>query len=478
MKKIIYILSLGISVIVLANVVAFLLNICPPQGPWIMPPWCKADVSEIKKIEQRADANILKSPQKPAKSAQHKTSKEATSKLARKNSGNTASIKTKKNQNQNSIPQQKVESQTQKQPVQQTQKQPEQNIPKYKTLPEYITPYNAKLSNGFVRGVGMMDLWGKLCSGLFNCHNPRNYVQSSFTRLRDLHANMVMVTDFYQLNNQAKILPVTNGGARTISKSDMSYLVNQAHKNGLKFMLITNLYSKDNARQVLNLKKPTMSEAENLYSQWKQVILEVARKGKYDYLVINPRDIGFFFENSEAMNYMNNKYEHDLLPELRKVYSGKVCIWGFKGTLRNIANKYDCVVLDQDINEVVGSVSENVGSITNAWARHLSGVYYSKPTFVLLLMPSYNGAMQRGWIEPVGARYGSNYKRDDKEQALVYEGLLRAVAAHKNINGIISYGYWWNDDLYPNTLSLFRNDLSHSVRDKDAEAVLYHWFSR
>ena len=466
MKKVIYILSLGISIIVLANVVAFLLNICPPQGPWIMPPWCKADVDALEKA-QTDNTTTTDTYKKSIQNTKQKSSAKVVSKSAKSSDVTNSG---EKNKNQNSTSQQKGKVQTQKQPI--------QNKPNYKTLPEYITPYNAKLSSGFVRGIGMMDLWGKLCSGLFNCHNPRNDVQSSFARLRNLHANMVMVTDFYQLNNQAKILPVTNGGARTISKSDMSYLTSQAHKNGLKFMLITNLYSRDNARQVLNLKKPTLGEAENLYSQWKQVILEVAKKGRYDYLVINPRDIGFFFENPEAMNYMNNKYEHDLLPELRKVYSGKVCIWGFKGTLRNVANKYDCVVLDQDINEVVGSASENVDSITSAWKRYLSGVYYSKPTFVLLLMPSYNGAMQRGWIEPVGARYGSNYKRDDKEQALVYEGLLRAVATNKNINGIISYGYWWNDDLYPNTLSLFRNDLSHSVRDKDAEAVLYHWFSR
>jgi hypothetical protein len=67
------------------------------------------------------------------------------------------------------------------------------------------------------------------------------------------------------------------------------------------------------------------------------------------------------------------------------------------------------------------------------------------------------------------------YRRDWKEQALVYEGLFRALYNNStaNIKGIIAYGYWWTDTLYPD--HWVNNDLGHSIRGKDAEHVFYRW---
>ena len=71
-------------------------------------------------------------------------------------------------------------------------------------------------------------------------------------------------------------------------------------------------------------------------------------------------------------------------------------------------------------------------------------------------------------------------KFDWKESALVYDSLFQSMSKSAYLPyGIISYGYWWNDIMYPEVW--MRNDLSHSVRDRDAERVFYEWenyFSR
>jgi len=63
---------------------------------------------------------------------------------------------------------------------------------------------------------------------------------------------------------------VTGGGARTISTEDMKLLVDQAHANNMKFMLMTNLFEKDKSRKVLNFANPTKQDLDHLFAEWKQ----------------------------------------------------------------------------------------------------------------------------------------------------------------------------------------------------------------
>jgi len=344
----------------------------------------------------------------------------------------------------------------------------------YSKLP-YIEDDSSKgLKNNFMFGMGMMDLWGNLCTSPFTCEDPMDYMDQSFKRLNQLHTDLVMVTDFYQIDRNKNILEVSQGGAQTISPEDMKLLVDKAHENDMKFMLMTNLYEKDNSREVLNFNNPSKQEVDNLFEEWKAKILDQAQKADYDYMAINPRDINFFFGNEEDNTYINNKLI-ELIPEIRKSYSGDICLWGPPSWIKNFGTNYDCIIVDESINRIFTEDSEDLGTITNKWSEFLNRLNYNKPTFVLILMPSYEGALTNGWIEPVGKDYGSKYTSDYKVQALVYEGFFRAAANLPEIDGVISYGYWWNDQVYPNTLDIFRNDLSHSIRDKDAESVFYKW---
>ena len=208
-------------------------KICPPQWPWIMPPWCEAKVME--------DVDSIFLPKDIS------------------------------------------------------------------YIPENL---NYAEKKWFIFWVWMMDLWWKLCTNPFFCDDPKKYVDTSFDRLKQLNSELVMVTDFYQIDRNKNILDVTMWGARTISPKDMSFLIEDAHSHNLKFMLMTNLYEKNHSREILNMDNPSFDEIDHLFDEWKEKILVEAGKWNYDYFIINPRDIWFFFDNKQDNDYINQSLSY------------------------------------------------------------------------------------------------------------------------------------------------------------------------
>jgi len=458
MKKIIKILIAFAGVVVLILSLAAIFNICPPRGPWVMPPWCEINKPSPQQAMVPANSGVVSETGKESKTVNDESGKiGGKSKSDSMEIVKTAGRFKADGDGAGGAKGDGINSEF-----------------TYSAL-RYIPKTTDEVSKNFIFGVGMMDVWGIICdfSSCDNMEDNREYVNSSFRRLKQLNSGLVMVTDFYQIDRNKNISEV-GGGARTISSEEMKMLIKAAHKNNMKFMLMTNLYEKNNSREVLDMQNPSKQEIDKLFSGWKEKILIQAKKGGYDYLVINPRDIAFFFSKDKDNDYINSKLV-ELIPWIRKVYSGGICLWGTKGWIKNFGEKYDCIIVDEGIKDIFNGTPENLSSITNKWDYYLNSINYSKPTFVLILMPSYKGALENGWIEPIGKKYSDEYIKDYKIQAMVYEGFFRAAVKHPKISGVISYGYWWNDRVYPNTLNIFRNDLSHSIRDKDAESVFYGW---
>jgi hypothetical protein len=353
----------------------------------------------------------------------------------------------------------------------------------------YLSNSFKKIDKPLIFGVGMFDVWGSVCyaQGFFQgCEDSRNNVASSFKRAKEIGSQLMLVTDFSVLQKDLSIKrPSSFSGAHEINQSELSKIVDQAKNNQQKTMLITNLYDGENgARNNINYQTASDSQIEKLFSGWKKIIVGNALKAKnagVDYFVVNPRDIQLdSFENKKSLV---NKGYADIISDVKKQYNGKICFWGNIWTLTDanftFMKDVDCVIEDWGINNIMKNAQDNVGSIENAWATHLGrgefGKLVGKEVFIMILMPSYKGAMQKGWIEPVIGYPVGTYVRDWEEQALVYEGLFRAIynGQAEHVDGIISYGYWWTDTLHPD--SKMANGLGQSIRDKDAEQVFYNW---
>ncbi len=116
----------------------------------------------------------------------------------------------------------------------------------------------------------------------------------------------------------------------------------------------------------------------------------------------------------------------------------------------------DGYIVDEEIQNHLSTVTdESISTLKTLWDNYLdsanmvSDLSAKGNVYILLLMPSYNGAIQSGWVEP-GAEYpDGQYERDDKEQAVVYEALFQSIYGKSTlgIDGVISYGYWWSNSI-------------------------------
>ncbi len=410
---------IGVFILLLIGATSmFVFKLCPPEGPWIKPPWCEGSAYIPFKY---TELNYIKKTYQPT---------------------------------------------------------------------------NKKLD--FI--VGTMDMWGNPHLLLDLGEDTKDNVKSTLKKISEIGAEGLYLTDFAQFTSDLQIKEGSTG-AETISQKELEGIVSTAKQLGLKkVILIVNLYNLElgfsrwrkgdttntNISQILSSKNK--ENWKKLFENWNEFLKNEAQKASkagVDYLVVVPGD--FVFSNTEDKEILNSAYKL-FADTARKFFKGKIGIFLYYNDVAKIKEdtlkKFDFVVVSWDPNgdymarEIFKNVKEDPEEIKKAFKIWLSLPSWQhlkdKEIFLSITMPSYDGALQKGWIEP-GGTYGPEYKKDYKEQALAYEALFRSLYENDfNISGIISYGYWWTDRIYPE-VRVLRNDLSHSIRNKDAEKVFYKW---
>lgn len=371
---------------------------------------------------------------------------------------------------------------------------------------DYIVEHYPKTDKALITGIGTMDMWGNPHLVVDLGEDPRKNVDSTMDRIGTIGSEALYLTDFRKLNDDFKIIDVpesTTPSAITMSQEEMSKVVDAAKKNAQDpVILIVNLYdpgftykrwlgqdvSQNPVVRFTSADQQTRIEYFNImWPEWKNAILLEAEKAEaagVDYIIINPGDTSFLYYID--LNELSSRYA-ELIPEVREKFSGKI---GFGGMLPYIGNENFKVVKDADFvfvfwdpngdyiaREIFADTTQDAGDIETSFAEWLSLPEWKnlagKETYISVTLPSYDGALQEGWIEPVQGE--DRWTKDYEEQALGYEGLFRAIYdGNYNISGVFSYGYWWSDQMYPVAKDL-RNDLMHSIRQKDAENVFYKW---
>ncbi len=435
MKRWIWIV-LGIPAVIILMVTAmFAFKLCPPKGPWPMPPWCS--YLDVKPYEY------------------HEVS----------------------------------------------------------YLPEAYPHTEQKLD----LGIGTWDIWG----------NPHLWIdlgdittKNSDTTLERMHAigsKIWMLTDFALFHNDGTVTiptPKDSPGTYNIYQSEMNSLVKKAKSEGQqKIILMLNLVemkgdiegareafekNKDIGSQiVLDLAEKQLSDSGDLsssavikeydkeqraefLSNWKEFVLYEARKAEkagITHIVINPRhaNIDWLIPIDEL-----NPFYKDLFESVKKEFSGKVGFWDPIHIITTIDTSYfDFILVDQDGNwyrdEPV--VPKDLEAMKQKWQGYFSRSEWShlenKEVYLLVTISSIEHGFSRGWIPP--AEQTNDAVVDQEEQAIAYEALFETLYDNNpGIDGVISYGYFWSDKLYPET-KVLRSDLMHTIRSKDAEHVFKKW---
>jgi len=375
----------------------------------------------------------------------------------------------------------------------------------YRNL-DYIENSNpSPKTNKILMGIGLADLWGNPHIVIDMGEDNRKLVSSTMERLKSINSDSVLLTDFAIYDSDFNVQKATStnaAGAFEITESELKEIVKKAKENNQNQVFLTvNLYdpgyiygkwlgqnTKDSAYIKL-VQNPSKETLDKLWQGWEVKILEEAEKAQVagvDYLVINPTDtnLEYYFDLSQ----LNEKYL-DLIPKVREKFKGKI---GFFGSLPRLASDkitatedVDFTIISFDVNgdylgkEIFKNTPENLDQITSSFNSWLSNPNWqnikSDEIYISILIPSYDGAIQNGWIEP--AKGDNSWTKDWKEQALAYEGLFQAIySGNYKIDGLFSYGYWWSDNIYPDSKDI-RTDLTHTIRQKDAENVFNRWTS-
>ncbi len=355
--------------------------------------------------------------------------------------------------------------------------------------PSYITDAFSATNRNLTFGITPMDWWGKSYNSSYTKYEPsKEYVDSALNRSMQIGSTLMMITDFHVLHPEDIINEQANEGAMTMTQAEMNSFVSKARSYGQSNLILwNNLYGANSSvtSDIANLHNvPDTARINALFDAWKTVMSKQATKAQaagFNGMVIDPRDIYFFFN---ASTY-KDKWQA-IIDDVKSKFSGSIYFWGGRGTLIEFSNNLtgiDGYIVDEEIQNHLSTVTdESISALKTLWDNYLdsanmvSDLSAKWNVYILLLMPSYNGAIQSGWVEP-GAEYpDGQYERDDKEQAVVYEAIFQSIYGKSTlgIDGVISYGYWWSNSIWPDNYWQ-RSDISHSIRLKDAEHVFYRW---
>ncbi|MDX8381846.1 MAG: hypothetical protein R8M14_07030 [Ghiorsea sp.] len=353
----------------------------------------------------------------------------------------------------------------------------------------------------FEFGIAPQDWWGPVCglpgcTGLENNKNEIAQLMTGVSRANGSQRSLLVINDFHKAMAGYTIGTHTGTGADTLTQAELLDLVTQAHAIGQSnIVLTTYLYTLDPAvdaayrglwtttnindvkLHLASLKTLMISEAQR------------AEKAGVDGLVILP---GNYHLGLQGVLYSDLKSElQAIVNAAKKNFTGKIYLRGELPTLLGISDfvfGVDAFLLEHTIESIFSSIppsdNNNLVALKDTWKTYLTtGIWnfdinelYAKgDVYIWILVPSYRGALQGGWVEPAAAYPAGTYTVDEALQSNVYEALFQTINEMPSIpmKGVISYGFWWIDSMYPNVWQ--RNDISHSIRNKQAETVFSNW---
>lgn len=352
------------------------------------------------------------------------------------------------------------------------------------------------LPAGFLKGAAVCDVWGYYLYGAGERVHTRDFFAPTCDRLVDAGVSDVYVTSFLEYT-QILPLPILrlhpDGGAGAISEKDLAMLVASAHARGLKFHLMYNAYS--DTLDMSYLWRATKSAAwiEALFATYEPVILLEAAKAQrcgVDSMVLNWQHGAVAYEGNEALWSAHWKeviagvratfkrtleYNLPLWHDLNDIADGSIPIATFDGVSSFVFSQWEPGFKSYD---------DSVTSLCPGFTQLLEQLRAfrkraGRPLYLEVGFQSTEGYLVKGWRD-VSIGLGTAGRAPDFfEQARAYEALFQAIRQTGVVDGVVSYKYHWDDpfgpDLGMNAIS--RMDLSDSIRNKPAEAVLKRWFA-
>ena len=467
MKKLIKVFGISILFIIVAVFVMWIFKICPPEGPWPMPPWCSN--TQISTIYPQSDS-----------------AKAGITQQGAVNKGTTGQ-------------QPKTDITRQATPVDDTTWQQPQEYLNMISGPEWLTADSVRR---ITTGHTFMDL------------NNTFLFKNRFTStIKSMKSNNAQWAVFDNYNSYHSLNPPVIGpykdmwehSFRHATENELKTMIETAHQNGMKFALMTELnfdvakgkfttweenqkFWQDSQalldRMGSGLDNPTPEQTEywdKWFVEYTKFILSnasVAQKYGADMLVIGKQIDG-------AVRMGNTQRWKKLIKEVRGVYLGPIAYAGY--THNDYTQFQECgFVSDLDYiiiymyNAVAEDENPSIVKLKESFERIIdkqADYYYQKTgKKVILLTPFQSrdyGAKQE-WFEPSTTAPG--VKKDLLIQAKMYEALFQALSDEKAVEMVWTWGYWWLEDNFNRDEgSPASFEKSSTIRNKPAAEVIKKW---
>lgn len=480
-----------IALIVIAVLTMFLLKICPPNGPWPMPPWCKADSSSsidslLPDLPEISELPLLKpTPEEEIEIDQAIVLPTQIQSISYPDFYNEPSFTTVKV----------------KDPYCAIVKEEVAYPADYLGEFEFPPIVNAPLPASITRSIGIKDVWIMEpnlndCPFVVPYEKMRESLDGTLLRVKALGADEITFSNYISFENfEQPVLQSYDKAA--ISESDMRYFASQAEKMGLGMTLYLNL-----APGSVTVRYEILSDEwlASIINQWEPFVLnqaQIAEETGIDAIMIN------HFDYQPGVHGFESVYQtemSELLAKVREVYSGRVLfliepVWGTDVTkMDDLLNSVDGFIYTPITNILASSddKSVTVSNLKKLYYDNLSSIgqdfsKYDKKMLLRVLIQSERDFLENGWNEDMfciqrgdDPCYQKNLTVDFSLQAIAMEAMMEAVSEAQqsgalNIENIDIYGYWYTDVILPD---FSQPQMAHSIRNKPAESVVYEWFKR
>lgn len=469
-----------LGVLIFITVIMALFKLCPPQGPWPLPPWCKSGISIPGFIPPNP---FIKGSQGTV--AEIKVDDAVTVPTDISKINYPAFYKDIK-------------------PAKMTVKNPYCSIDaETVSYPKsYLGAYDlpqvsgAPLPLDIRRAVGIKDIWNNN-PNINRCAISGDMMFDSFEktlpRVKALGAQQIHVTNFVSFKNfQDASLDLNS---KVISDDTLRNIAQSARKNGLDVILYLNVAPGNQKVTEIPSNEWLAKFIDNyepfLLNQAK-VAQEVGIKG----LMLN------HFDYQPTVRGYETVYQEKmlaLLKKVREVYSGKVILMiePFSGVdlnkLDQLLNQVDVFLYTPDTTPLARTQNKAV-SVDNIKGYYLGSFAdlgrqygkYKKPFYFRILIQSEKDFLFKGWNEDSfcikrgdNSCYQKDLTVDFSSQAIAYEALMEALKKSQNkylnIGAVDTYGYWFTDVMLPDTS---QPQIAQSIRNKPAESIVKAWFGK
>jgi len=484
--KSILIIIFALSGLCIAGFIAMLLfNICPPIGPWPIPPWCKNVSQETVNLPEVDLPKVLSSTPEEITIENGIVVPTDVKVIDYPDMFNTPAIISSQVINPYcAIDQSRVAY-------------PAEYLGSYE-FPQII---GAPLPAEIIRLVGIKDVWipepnHNNCPYSEPYEKMRQALDSTLLRVNALGADEITYTNYIEFVDFENAALQTPEKAAT-SFEDLRYIARQANKTGLEMTLYLNLAP---GSVKVSWEIPNEEWLATLINNWKPFVLDQARLAEetgIGAIMIN------HFDYQPSVKGFEDVYQAEmleLLNETREIYSGRILfmiepVWGadlnkldkllssvdgfiYTPITTALRNRNDKTV---NVSNLKSSYLDNLNSISRDFGRF-------KQSFLLrILIQSEKTFLENGWNEDMFCLpkngdpcYQKDLDVDFSLQAVAYEALFEAVAQIDSengmeIGGIDSNGYWFTDVILPYDS---QPQFAQTIRNKPAERLVFEWFKQ